>query len=140
MSEVGGCGVGTILVSLLSGLIGAVLATYLNSHLFRKHHRLSLKRDVLVRLVGNRHLFIGSLRTENSEPFVSLNQAFVVFEDSANVISALKDLHGATGTDGTGSADDKMVTLIKAMAKASGIGINNLNDSFLLTPFTPGSG
>ena len=71
---------GTILVSLLSGLIGAVLATYLNSHLFRKHHRLSLKRDVLVRLVGNRHLFIGSLRTENSEPFVSLNQAFVVFE------------------------------------------------------------
>ena len=124
----------TVLLSLLSGLVGVVLATYLNSHLFQKHHRLSMKRDVLVRFVGNRHLFNHTLRIDNNEPFVSLNQTFVVFEDSPVVISALKELHGALGTD---RVDDKMISLIKAMADASGIRNNNLNDSFLLTPFIP---
>lgn len=124
----------TLLVSLLSGLAGVVLATYLNSYLYQKHHRLSMKRDVLVRFVGNRHLFISDYRTNNNEPFISLNQAFVVFEDSPAVMSALKDLHESVRTE---FVNDKMVSLIKEMSKASRIDINNLNDSFLLNPFTP---
>lgn len=117
---------------LLSGLVGAVLggvvATYLNSYLFQKHHRLSLKRDVLARLAGNRHLFASS----DKEPLISLNQTFVVFEDSPAVIAALKEFHDALGTDHT---NDRMLTLVKAMAAASGINISHLNDDFFLKPF-----
>ena len=124
----------TILVSLLSGLVGALLATYFNSYLFQKHYRLSLKRDVFFRFVGTRHLFNHNLRTDNREPYTSLNQAFVVFEDSEAVISALKELSEAIGT---GRVNDKMISLIKAMAEASKINIKNLNDDFLLNPFIP---
>lgn len=112
-------------------VVGGVVATYLNSYLFQKHHRLALKRDVLARLAGHRHLF-GS---DGKEPYIALNQTMVVFADSPAVLSALTGLHEALGTR---HVNDRILSLVDAMSDASGIKPSKkLKDSFFLEPFQP---
>lgn len=129
----------TILGWLFSGLLGVIIGVYLNTYLSKKylqrHHRLSLKLDVLTRFLGNRYFLHHNATPDHRELFVSLNQVFVVFEDSDGVIAAVKTFYEALGTS---SQDDRMISLIKAMADAAGIDVRKLNDSFLLTPFVPG--
>ena len=137
----------TVAVSLLSGLVGTVLgslgtllAVYLNSRLKKNRYRLRWKRDVLARLVGNRHFLTVKWKGRSSgEPFIALNQAFVAFDASLPVLDALKKYHAELDLPGPDRNENNLVTLIKAMAKSSGVRVDGLNDFFVTHLFTPPS-
>lgn len=131
-----------IILSLLSGMIGALLGAllvaFLQSYLHRKYDQVERKRDVLRRFVGSRHFLTGSLHGRTSaEPFISLNETFIVFADSPAVISALRKLHQELQRPDR--LVDNILTLTKAMATASSVRMDNLNDDFIVHPFTPSS-
>lgn len=117
-----------ILISaLLSGLIGVVISIWY-------HQRNEIRRAklrVLQQLLGNRHDIRGQLFTE------ALNQVFVIFYDSQDVLSALKAFHevimGAQKT--TDLANQKLLDLFKAMCKHLNIKPEPLTDNFFLQPF-----
>ena len=124
---------------LLAGLLASFLAPFVDSVLDQRSYREQRKRDVFARFVGNRHYLAGACRGKSSaEPFIALNEMFVVFDDSPLVISTLNKLRQEI--DQPGRDLDNMVTLIKEMARSSKIRLNNLNDDFFLTPFTPSRG
>ena len=122
----------TITSSLLSGMIGvAVSASY-----YRRYDALILKRDVFRRFAGNRHLSTVVPCETSGEPFIALNKAFIVFNDSPAVVAALKKTHDELGQKERLVAN--LVTVMKKMAESTGISIKELNDSFLERPFAPG--
>ena len=122
----------TILSSLVSGIVGVIIsATY-----YRRYDERKLKRDVLQRIVGNRFFLTDELVNErNKDLFIALNEAFVVFSDSPQVIAVIRKMHEELGLPGR--VVDNLVSLIKEMAKASGIKLGELNDAFIERPFIP---
>lgn len=113
--------------SLLSGLLGVGISTWY-------HQRNEIRRaklQVLQQLLGNRHDIQGQLFTE------ALNQVFVIFYDSQDVLVALKAFHevimGAQKT--TDLANQKLLDLFKAMCKHLKIDPKPLTDNFFLQPF-----
>ena len=80
-----------IVLSLLSAVIGVLIGALLTAHLHRKYDQLKQKRDVLRRFVGYRYFLAGNFVGKSiNEPYIALNEAFVVFADSPCVICALK--------------------------------------------------
>ena len=127
----------TLAISLVSGLIGAVVAVLIQSCVNYRLNQLSMKRDVLRRLVGNLYTLTSNdpvpLRP-GREPFVALNEALVVYSNDGAVLEALRSMRAGLGQPG--QLADNIVTLVKAMADASRLAVN-LNDSFIDCPFTP---
>ena len=122
-----------IIISGIFLLFSALIATYVSYCLHRRHTKYLLKRDVLRRLVGYR--FFLNKKGLEGEPFVALNETFVVYAEHTEVISALRKMHEDIGSD---RQNDNLVSLVKAMAKAANVDIHQLNDKFFLKPFTPG--
>lgn len=127
-----------LVLSLASGLIGAVVAVLIQSYIGRRRDRRTAKRDVLRRFAGNRHVLtgVGSAIQPNGEPFVALNEALVVFAGDMEVIEALRTMHAELGQPGR--LPENIVTLVKRMAVAADVPIT-LNDSFIERPFAPSS-
>jgi len=126
----------TLWISLLSGLLGALMAAFLTGWLNRRERNLALKRDVLRRFLGYRfRLTAGSDLQQVDEPFVALNEAVVVFSDCPDVIRSLERMLNEIDQDNRFS--DNIITLIKAMAKACRVSTTELNDSYFQRPFTP---
>ena len=116
-----------LISSLLSGLLGVGISTWY-------HQRNEIRRtklQVLQQLLGNRHDIQGQLFTE------ALNQVFVIFYDSQDVLVALKAFHeviiGAQKT--TDLANQKLLDLFKVMCKHLKINPELLTDNFFLQPF-----
>ena len=100
---------------------------------------LSAKRDVLRRFVGNRYVLTSPPNiSREGEPFVALNEIFVVYAEHPQVIAALKKMHEELGTKNR--LVDNILTLTKAMAKAAEVPVQELNDEFIARPFTPPKG
>ncbi|MDP8238483.1 MAG: hypothetical protein P9X24_05295 [Candidatus Hatepunaea meridiana] len=78
------------------------------------------------------------INDRNKDLFIALNEVFVVFSDSNQVIIALRKMHEELGQPGR--LIDNLVSLIKVMAKASNINITQLNDTFIERPFVPRKG
>ena len=129
---------GALLVaSLVSGLIGAVVAVLIQSYINYRLSQLSMKRDVLRRLVGNLYTLTSNDPVPlqpGREPFVALNEALVVYSKDRAVLDALRTMRAGLGQPG--QLADNIVTLVKAMADVCGLTVN-LNDSFIDRPFTP---
>ena len=129
---------GTVLAtSLVSGLIGAVVAVLIQSCINYRLSQLSMKRDVLRRFVGNLYTLTSNDPVPlqpNREPFVALNEALVVYSKDTAVLDALRTMRAGLGQPG--QLADNVVTLVKAMADVCGLAVN-LNDSFINSPFTP---
>ena len=70
----------TIATILVSALVSGLLATCVSFHLNRKHMNDLFKRDVLRRLVGNRFLLTKPGCGGEGEPFIALNETFVVYD------------------------------------------------------------
>ena len=130
-------------VSLVSGLIGLLVGVIVTlvgvlaqSHVEYGSDQLAVKRDVLRRFAGNRYVMgeNGLGVQPNGEPFVALNEAFVVFAGDSEVIEALQNMHAELGRPNR--LVDNIVTLIKEMAAAADVSID-LNDSFIEHPFAP---
>ena len=119
-----------VVVILTSSVVSAILSFYLQW----RYEKREIKRDVLRRFVANRYRLTGS-HISNGEPFIALNEVFVVFSEHPEVILALIKMHQELGRDDR--LIDNVVTLTKAMAKAAKVPIRNLNDEFIIRPFTP---
>ena len=125
---------------LLAGLLAAALTPFISSWLDQKHYQLEWKRDVFTRLVGNRHFLSEACRGKSrGEPFIALNEMFAAFDDSPSVIDALRTYHSEINMSANRKINN-LLTLIKLMAKSSGISLNDLNDSFLTNSFIPKDG
>ena len=123
--------------SLISGLVGALLAVAFQSYLGYTFDEIATKRDVLRRFAGNRYVLTNTSRATiqpSGEPFVALNEAFIVFSKHPNVVEALRVMHAQLGQEGRLS--ENIVTLVKEMAEASKVAVE-LNDSYIERPFTP---
>ena len=130
-------------VSLVSGVIGILVGVIVTlvgvlaqSHVEYGSDQLAMQRDVLRRFAGNRYLLgeKGLGVQSNGEPFVALNEAFVVFAANPEVIEALQIMHAEL--DRPNRLVDNIVTLVKEMAAAADVPID-LNDSFIERPFAP---
>jgi len=116
-----------LISSLLSGLLGVGISTLY-------HQRNEIRRtklQVLQQLLGNRHNIKGHLFTE------ALNQVFVIFYDSQDILIALKAFHevAMSAQKTTDLANQKLLDLFKAMCKNLKINPEPLTDNFFLQPF-----
>lgn len=116
----------TIGSSLVSGLIGVGVSFFFFSRMeFRK-----LKIDTARRLLGNR-FNIGS-----HEFLQALNEVFVVFAKNKKVIKALNDFWDQRSENPNPSssdvANDRLITLMKAIVEDVGLKQDEVNDSFYL--------
>lgn len=116
----------TIIASLLSGLAGALLSTIVY---IRRESR-KFKIDTLKRFAANRFDFKGD------EFSRALNEIFVVYNDSSEVMKALAEFHKAiTSKQKNDVCEDALVKLYKSMCDNTSINLKGFNDSFFLTPF-----
>ena len=125
----------TVVSSLLSGLVGVFVSAYY----YRRYERRKLKLDTLRRLLAYRHAtVVGSSQTVQEHFFAALNEVFVIFHDSPNVIRALQSLHADLVRPER--LQDNVVTLFKVICSDLKISHAAVNDSFFLRPFVPGPG
>ena len=115
-----------ILISaLLSGLVGVGISTWY-------HQRNEIKRvklQVLQQLLGNRNDIQG-------QPFAeALNQVFVVFHDSRDVLSALEAFFEVVVHKTEDLVFPKLLDLFKAMCRDLKINTEPLTDNFFLHAF-----
>ena len=127
----------SVVTVLMSGLLSTVLAVFIANELSYRSHVLAVKRDVLRRFMGYRYVLTesGQDHGQGGEPFIALNEIFVVYAKDPLVITALKKMHEEINVQGRLS--DNIVTLTKAMAKAAKLPALEVNDQFITIPFTP---
>jgi hypothetical protein len=112
-----------IVSSLLSGIVGVIISAVY----YRHHEKRRMKIDTFKRFFSNRYDLKGD------EFSRAINEIFVVFHESAEVISALRAYHQRV-TDRQNS-EGELLKLHKAMCKEVNINFDKFNDSFFLTPF-----
>ncbi len=96
---------------------------------------LDMKRDVLRRLLGYRYRLTESLKGSDGEPFIALNEAWVVYMNCPQVTAALVRMHDELGVDGRLSPN--IVAVVRAMADAASVPVHDLDDGVIERPFTP---
>ena len=100
-----------------------------------KRDELELRRDVFRRLFAYRYRLTESLAGKDGEPFIALNEAFVVYADFPKVTNALTKLHDELESEGQLTLN--IIALVRAMADAANISVQDLDDGFIERPFTP---
>lgn len=88
-----------------------------------------MKIDTFQRFVGFRHDLRGEQFTR------ALNEVFVVFQDSPEVVMSLRSFHEAVLSKSGNITNDLLVSLFKTMAKHIGFNPSLFNDSMFLKPF-----
>ena len=112
-----------VVSSLLSGVVGVIISTVY----YCRYEKRRTKIDSFKRFFANRYDLKGD------EFSRAINEIFVIFNDSEEVLSALRAYHQRV-TDGQNS-EDELLKLHKAMCKAANINFDKFNDSFFLRPF-----
>lgn len=113
----------TIISSLISGIVGVIISAAYYSY----HEKRRTKIDTFKRFFSNRYDLKGDDFSR------AINEIFVVFHDSQEVISTLREYHQRV-TDRQDS-EDALLKLNKAMCKDVKISFDRFNDSFFLRPF-----
>lgn len=125
--ELGWAILSIVVSALFSGLLGIGISN--RYHKSNEVRRAKLK--VFQQLMGNRFDI-------KSNAFIeALNQTFVVFYDSKEVISALKAFHedAMSANRSTAVSNQKLLELFKSMSKHLHIKTEPLNDNFFMVPF-----
>lgn len=116
----------TILIALITGLIGALVSSWIY---IRRDNRM-FKVQTLKKFAANRYHLMGDKFTE------ALNEIFVVFNDSKDVINELENFHEIVVSGrAEGLRKKALINLFKAMCRDTNIKYRDLDDSFFLTPF-----
>ena len=113
----------TVVSSLLSGVIGVIISTAY----YRRHEKRRTKIDTFKRFFSNRYDLKGD------EFSRAINEIFVIFHDSEEVLSALRVYHQRV--TGRQDSEDELLRLHKAMCNDVNISFDKFNDSFFLRPF-----
>ncbi len=135
-------GVSTVLpivISVVSAAI-AIIAVWQSWRLQKRQWRrdeIETRRDVLRRFFAYRYRLTDSLRGTDGEPFIALNEAWIVFAGFPEVTATLAKLHNDLGKRGL--LAQNVTVLIKAMATAANISTLYLEDAYIERPFAPPS-
>jgi len=115
----------------MSALLSGLLGIWISIEYYRRNEIRRAKLQVLQRLLGNRNDVKGQPFTE------AINQIFVVFYDSRDVLVALKAFFEAIVSDQRTETltDQRLSDLFKAICKNLGINIEPLTDDFFLHAF-----
>ena len=122
----------------VASVIVLVISTTLSYKIYKIQEKKRLKQEVLMCVVGNRWtLTNGSSQSSRDDFFIALNKVWVAFNDSENVISALKKLYkGAVTRDTTEEEKTtNLLNLVKEMCASVDIETKDLGDEFITTPF-----
>lgn len=112
-----------IISSLLSGIVGVVISAFY----YRRYENRKTKMDTFKKFFANRYDLKGDAFSQ------ALNELFVVFKNSKQVMAALSHHHKAV-INGKNS-EDELVKLFKAMCRDLKLDATDFNDSFFLTPY-----
>ncbi len=128
---------GSLVISLISAVFAGM--ALINSRRLQKEQweqdKLNLRRDVLRRLFAYRYRLTESLMGGDGEPFIALNEARIVYAGFPRVTEALNKMHRELGIEGLLSLN--IVALVRAMANAANVSVDDLDESFIERPFTP---
>ena len=128
-------------VAACAVVIAGLTALYAAAHASRLQRRqwereeLMLRRDVLRRLCGHLYRLTTGRTGQDGEPFIALNEAWVVYADCPNVIEALTMMHRELGEENRLS--DNILTVVREMAEITHISVEDLDGSFITRPFAP---
>ena len=129
--------IAALVVSIVSAFI-ALISVVQTKKLQREQwlqDELELRRDVLRRLCAYRHRLTESGAGQGDEPFIALNEAWVVFANHSTVVDALREMRVSPN-----QSSAHIVSIIKAMAEASNISLEGFDEVYLEYPFVPGEG
>lgn len=141
MTEIGG--ISTLVAAAftaISTLVSALAGVGVASWLTKRAAKLSQRRDVLSRLVGNRFVLTSSSGSDvditQGEPFVALNEVCIAYADDRKVIRALEKMLDEINDEARMSHNLK--SLIEEMTRSAKVPIRSkVHDGFFLKPFTP---
>lgn len=111
------------LASVFCGILGVVISTVYYNRYERRRRRL----DTFRRFFSNRYDLLGD------EFSRALNEVFVIFNDSEEIMKALSEFH--TCITARRDAEDALLRLHKAICEDLGISHKPFNDAFFLKPF-----
>lgn len=114
----------TVITILLSGIV----ATFVSNYFYKKNLEKQMKIETFRDVFSNRY----DLQSEEFSK--AINEIFVVYHNSEEVITALNNFH-YTITNNKSSANEDLVKLFKAICVEIKIDYSNIDDSFFLTPF-----
>src|SRR3989338_9264194 len=107
-----------IISSLLSGIVGVIVSILYH----RKYENRKIKIDTLRNFVSYRY------DTKNIEFMKTINEIFIVFRNSKEVIDTLNKLHEHVSVDQINLANYCLVKLFKEMCRDLKININKFAD------------
>ncbi len=119
------------IIVLISSLISGLLAVCISIWYHQRNEIRRIKIQVLQQLLGNRHDVSGEKFTE------ALNEVFVVFYNSNDVLVSLKAFHEITKVRSRTNdlSNQKLLDLFKSICKHLKINTDPLTDNFFLEPF-----
>jgi hypothetical protein len=115
----------TIISSLISGIIGVLISIIYH----KRAEKRQLKINTLKEFAGYRYDIKGEHFTK------TLNEIFIVFQDSRQVLEKLSDFHEIIVLDQKMLANDKLSALFKEMCRNVDINPSKYSESFFLKPF-----
>lgn len=95
-----------------------------------------VRLDILRRIFGNRHRLTNNLTSEN-EPFIALNESWIVYAKYPNVLNALSQMHREIQVKGR--LVPNIIFVMKEMAKATNTPIDEIPHDVYERPFAPPS-
>jgi len=113
----------TVVSPLLSGLVGMIILTVY----YRRYEKRRTKIDTFKRFFANRYDLRGD------EFSRAINEIFVIFHDSEEVLSSLRAYHQRVTN--RQDSEGELLRLHKAMCNDVKIRFDKFNDSFFLRPF-----
>lgn len=105
-------------------MIGVLISIYFNKKQLNKQNKVNLIKNV----IGYSYQLTLNYEGSKDEIIKYLNQIFIVFNNSKQVIMYLKNYKKSF-------ALDDFINLLKSMCDVAGIYYNEINDSFLENPF-----
>jgi len=118
----------TISISIITILLSGIFAVLVSNHFYKVNLEKQIKIDTFKKVFSNRYDLQGE------EFSRALNEIFVIYSDSEQVLKTLNKFHD-TITNNKIGADDDLLKLLKAMCKEVDIDHESVSDSFFLTPF-----
>ena len=103
----------------VSGAAVTFWAVQRTQHLADQSERRRMRRDVLRRLVGTRHMIIPGAKPGQGEFYAALNEVVVAFSDDDEVIEALRQFDKLVAR---GFQPEDLNLLVQPMARAAEMG------------------
>lgn len=118
-----------ILITIISSLISGILGVIISIIYHRKTEKVGAKIETLKGFCGYRYNLKGDDFTK------TLNEIFIVFQDSKDVLEKLNQFHEIIVSRQTELANDKLISLFKAMCRDLKINPDKYSESFFLKAF-----